>query len=163
MLTPIQTTRNFGLDVWRLPAIELAFSIGMMLGGITIGAWGGFKNKSYTITLATAICGLISMALGLASNFWAYLAFMAICGISMPFFNTPLMTIFQTKVAPDYMGRVFSVLMMSGSVMMPLGMAFFGPMADVVSIDILLVATGIAIFLSSFLLAGSKTIREAGC
>lgn len=162
MLTPIQTTRNFGLDVWRLPAIELAFSLGMMGGGIIITAWGGFKNKAFTITLATAICGLISVALGLASNFWVYLSFMAICGISFPFFNTPLMTIFQTKVDPDYMGRVFSVLTMSGSVMMPLGMAVFGPLADVVSIDILLVITGIVVFLSSFLIIGSKAMREAG-
>ena len=32
-LTPLQVTRSFGDDVWRLSAIEIAFSIGMMAGG----------------------------------------------------------------------------------------------------------------------------------
>lgn len=31
-LTPLQVTRTFGEDVWRLSAIEIAFSIGMMAG-----------------------------------------------------------------------------------------------------------------------------------
>ncbi len=33
-LTPLQVTRSFGDDVWRLTAIEVTFSIGMMLGGV---------------------------------------------------------------------------------------------------------------------------------
>jgi DHA3 family macrolide efflux protein-like MFS transporter len=37
LLTPLQVTRNFGNDVWRLSAIEIIFSIGMMAGGIFIG------------------------------------------------------------------------------------------------------------------------------
>jgi DHA3 family macrolide efflux protein-like MFS transporter len=48
LLTPLQVTRNFGNDVWRLSAIEITFSIGMMAGGIFIGMWGGFKNRIYT-------------------------------------------------------------------------------------------------------------------
>lgn len=32
-LTPLQVTRSFGDDVWRLTAIEIAFSVGMMAGG----------------------------------------------------------------------------------------------------------------------------------
>src|SRR3954447_9899441 len=32
-LTPLQVTRSFGDDVWRLTAIEIAFSVGMMVGG----------------------------------------------------------------------------------------------------------------------------------
>jgi DHA3 family macrolide efflux protein-like MFS transporter len=36
-LTPLQVTRNFGDEVWRLSAMEIIFSIGMMGGGILIG------------------------------------------------------------------------------------------------------------------------------
>lgn len=49
-LTPLQVTRTFGDDVWRLTAIEIAFSVGMMAGGGIIASWGGFKNKVYTMT-----------------------------------------------------------------------------------------------------------------
>lgn len=31
-LTPLQVTRTFGDEVWRLTAIEIAFSVGMMAG-----------------------------------------------------------------------------------------------------------------------------------
>jgi DHA3 family macrolide efflux protein-like MFS transporter len=43
-LTPLQVTRSFGDDVWRLTAIEVTFSIGMMVGGVIMASWGGFKN-----------------------------------------------------------------------------------------------------------------------
>jgi len=45
-LTPLQVARSFGEDVWRLTAIEVAFSGGMMLGGLVMSVWGGFKTGS---------------------------------------------------------------------------------------------------------------------
>ncbi|MFA6506043.1 MAG: MFS transporter, partial [Treponemataceae bacterium] len=42
-LTPLQVTRSFGPEVWRLTAIEIAFSLGMMAGGLLLGIWGGFR------------------------------------------------------------------------------------------------------------------------
>jgi DHA3 family macrolide efflux protein-like MFS transporter len=46
--------------------------------------------------------------------------------------------------------------------MMPLGMIIFGPVADSVSIDVLLIGTGIIITLLAIPLMSSKTLREAG-
>jgi DHA3 family macrolide efflux protein-like MFS transporter len=46
--------------------------------------------------------------------------------------------------------------------MMPLGMLVFGPVSDTVSIDILLVGTGIVEALLAIPLIISKTVREAG-
>jgi DHA3 family macrolide efflux protein-like MFS transporter len=161
-LTPLQATRNFGGDVWRLTAIEMTFSIGMMAGGILIATWGGFKNRTYTMALSCALCGILAAGLGVAPNFWLYLAFMATMGLSFPLWNAPFMVILQTTVEPAFMGRVFSVFGMVSSTMMPLGMLVFGPIADTVSINILLVGTGIVITLLAIPLIISKTLREAG-
>jgi DHA3 family macrolide efflux protein-like MFS transporter len=60
------------------------------------------------------------------------------------------------------MGRVLSVFSMVSSTMMPLGMLVFGPLADTVSINILLVGTGIVVTLLAIPLIISKTLREAG-
>jgi DHA3 family macrolide efflux protein-like MFS transporter len=60
------------------------------------------------------------------------------------------------------MGRVLSVFMMVNSTMMPLGMVVFGPVADVVSINILLVGTGIVVVLLCIPMITSKTLLEAG-
>jgi DHA3 family macrolide efflux protein-like MFS transporter len=161
-LTPLQVTRNFGNDVWRLSAIEITFSIGMMAGGISIGLWGGFKNRIYTMTLSCALCGLLAVGLGLAPNFLLYLVIMAILGLSLPLWNAPSMVLLQTTVEPAFMGRVFSVFTMVSSTMMPLGMVLFGPVADIVSINILLIGTGIIVTLLCIPMMTSKTLLEAG-
>jgi DHA3 family macrolide efflux protein-like MFS transporter len=162
LLTPLQVTRDFGTEVWRLTALEMTFSIGMMLGGILIGLWGGFKNRVYTMTLSFLLYGIGVLGLGLARNFWIYLGIMALIGISMPIFNTPVMVLLQTTVDPAYMGRVFSVIGMVSTSMMPVGMLVFGPIADKVAIDVLLIGTGIALMLLAIPFAANKTLREIG-
>jgi DHA3 family macrolide efflux protein-like MFS transporter len=161
-LTPLQVTRSFGGDVWRLTAIEIAFSIGMMLGGVLIAAWGGFENKTHTMTLSFLIMGACTFALGVIPNFWVYLLFMGLVGVAMPMFNTPSAVLLQEKVSGDYLGRVFSVLGMISSVMMPLGMVIFGPLSDIVEIEWLLMLTGPLICIQGFFLLNNKSLIEAG-
>jgi DHA3 family macrolide efflux protein-like MFS transporter len=161
-LTPLQVTRSFGNDVWRLTAIEMTFSIGMMLGGIFIASWGGFKNKIHTMTLACFMFGACTFALGVIPVFWIYLIFMGLIGVTLPLFNTPSTVLLQEKVEEEFLGRVFGVLGMISSSMMPLGMLFFGPISDIVKIEWLLIGTGLLTFVQGFFLLGSKVLIEAG-
>jgi DHA3 family macrolide efflux protein-like MFS transporter len=160
-LSPLQVTRNFGNDVWRLTAIEIAFSSGMLFGGLLIGFWGGFKNKMYSISLACVIIGAGVFGLGLLSNFWLYCAAWLVIGLIAPLSNVPCTTLLQTKTDPAYLGRVFSVFQMVFSLSMPLAMLVFGPLADVIKIDYMLIGGGIVIFLSSIPYVASKVLREA--
>ena len=162
LLTPLQVIRDFGSEVWRLTAIEITFSVGMMAGGLLIGAWGGFKNRVYTIAFAIALYGLGVIGLGLVNNFFVYIGIFAGIGIAMPLFNTPIVVLFQSKVESAFMGRVFSVFGMASSVLMPLSMLVFGPLSDTIAIDVLLIGTGIAIALLCIPFMASKTLREAG-
>lgn len=161
-LTPLQVTRSFGDDVWRLTAIEITFSIGMMIGGGFMASWGGFKNKIHTMTLAALVMGACTFALGITPNFWIYLVFMGLVGVAMPIFNTPSTVLLQEKVEGDYLGRVFGVLGMISTSMMPLGMLIFGPIADIIEIEWLLIGTGLLMFIQGFFLIGSKVLLEAG-
>ncbi|GHU77626.1 MFS transporter [Clostridia bacterium] len=162
MLTPLQVTRAFGEDVWRLTMIEVLFSAGMALGGIGISVWGGFKNKVYTSITACLMFGITTVLFGIVPNFWIYLGIMLLCGATVPFFNTPVMTIMQTKLEPQLMGRVFSVQMMISGLAMPLGMALFGPLGDIVSIEVLLIITGVLLFGGGLSLLTMKPIIEVG-
>lgn len=161
-LTPLQVTRSFGDDVWRLTAIEIAFSIGMMAGGGLIASWGGFTNKIRTIMLAGLVMGGCTLALGVVPVFWSYLVFMAIFGIAMPMFNTPSMVLLQEKVDENFMGRVFGVLGMISTSMMPIGMLIFGPLADIVRIEWLLAGTGFLLMLLAVLLGRNQVLLAAG-
>jgi DHA3 family macrolide efflux protein-like MFS transporter len=162
LLTPLQVTRQFGADPWRLGALEVAFAVGMMAGGLLIGVWGGLKNRAMTMALACVCYGGGVIGLGLLGNFWVYLAFMAFIGVSMPLFNAPSMAVMQARIDPNFMGRVFSVLMMTGALAMPAGMVLFGPLADVVDIRWLLVVTGVAIMMLAAVFVANRAIREAG-
>jgi DHA3 family macrolide efflux protein-like MFS transporter len=161
-LTPLQVIRSFGDDVWRLTAIEIVFSVGMMLGGIIMASWGGLKNKLHTMVLSTLVMGAGTFALGLTPVFWCYLIFMALVGIAMPVFNTPFTVLLQQKVEADFLGRVFGVLGMISSIMMPIGMLVFGPISDFLRIEWLLIGTGILMIVEAILMLADKVLIEAG-
>jgi MFS transporter, DHA3 family, macrolide efflux protein len=161
-LTPLQVTRSFGNDVWRLTALEITFSMGMMAGGIIMASWGGFKNKVHTMVLSTVGIGVGTFALGIIPVFWIYLIFMALIGGVMPMFNIPATVLLQQKVEGDFLGRVFGVFGMIASSMMPLGMLVFGPIADIIKIEWLLIGTGLLLVIQSFFMLRSKVLIEAG-
>lgn len=161
-LTPLQVTRTFGDDVWRLTAIELAFSIGMMAGGAIIASWGGFRNKVHTMAFASLIMAVCTLALGIAPFFWLYLLFMGIFGIAMPIFNTPTTVLIQERIDESYLGRIFGIFSMISTSMMPIGMLIFGPIADVIAIEWLLIATGLLMIVISLLLSRNKQLVEIG-
>ncbi|MDR0322580.1 MAG: MFS transporter [Treponema sp.] len=162
LLKPLQTARNFGADVWRLSAIEIFFWLGTMSGGILIGIWGGFKNRIYTVSLSIFLSGLLALGLGFAPSFWIYIVIMVLLGLVQPLFGAPIMALLQSSVEPAFMGRVMSVVSMSISIINPLGIAVFGPLADKISINTLLIITGILLSLLCIPMLASKTLREAG-
>lgn len=161
-LTPLQVARSFGDDYWRLTAIEIAFSVGMMAGGAVIASWGGFRNKIYTMAFANLIMGVCTLVLGIVSIFWIYLIVMALFGVAMPMANTPTTVLLQEKVDPNYMGRIFGVFGMISTSMMPIGMLIFGPLADVIEIEWLLIGTGLLIVILAIFFVGNKRLIEAG-
>lgn len=161
-LTPLQVARSFGNEVWRLTATEITFSIGMMIGGITMASWGGFKNKLHTMALSIFVIAICTFALGVIPTFWIYLFFMGLVGVVLPMFNTPFMVMLQQKVEPDFLGRVFGVLSMISSSLMPLAMLVYGPMADFIKIEWLLIGTGLLMLIQSFIMLGNKVLIEAG-
>ncbi|MGI6678324.1 MAG: MFS transporter [Dehalobacterium sp.] len=161
-LTPLQVTRSFGADVWRLTAIEIAFASGMMLGGFVIAYWGGFKNKIHTMTLSCLCMGFFTLSLGIIPYFPLYLLIMGLSGLVMPFFNTPSTVLLQEKVDENFLGRVFGILTMIASSTMPLGMLFFGPLSDMIKIEWILIATGFLMFIQGFFLMRNHVLLEAG-
>ncbi|MDR1748322.1 MAG: MFS transporter [Spirochaetaceae bacterium] len=159
VMIPLQVTRNFGPDLWRLSATEITFFVGMSLGGIAIGIRGGFKSRIKTMATAFLIFGICSVMFGAVSIFWIYLIFMGIAGIILPFFNTPATVLLQERVEESYMGRVFGVLNMIWSISIPLGMVVFGPLADILPINWLFIGSGAVMFALSAFLYCDRTLR----
>lgn len=161
-LTPLQVTRTFGEGAWQLSAIEIGFSAGMFLGGLIIARWGGFKNRIKTLGVTGIALSIFIVALGLPTHFFVYLALMALCGVVMPLFNTPAIVLLQENIDSAFTGRVFSVMSMISSAIMPLSMLFFGPLADAVPIEWLLIITGAVMLVSMFVLMRDKVLLAVG-
>lgn len=158
-LTPLQVARKFGDEIWRLTTIEIAFSSGMIAGGALLAMWGGFKNRIFTVILFCFLDGIASISLGVMPNFWIYIGIMFFAGIFVTHIYAPIKTIIQSNVEEKYMGRTMSVFTMIETSMMPLAMLVFGPIADRVSIDGILIVTGAATICLSFSLLTSKVFR----
>ncbi|HEX3043600.1 MAG TPA: MFS transporter [Bacillota bacterium] len=161
-LTPLQVARSFGSDVWRLTAIEVVFSGGMLLGGGVISIWGGFKNHMVTMIFSALIMGLCTIALGLSEIFWVYLIFTGIFGVAMPFFHTPAAVFIQEHVQENLLGRVFSINTMLFTSIMPLGMLIFGPVAEIARIEWILVITGLLMLVQVIAILRDKKLIRAG-
>jgi|SRR5690554_120687 len=161
-LTPLQVTRTFGNDIWRLTAVEVVFSLGMAAGGGIMASWQGLKNKVYTMILSIFGFGIFTFALGVIPNFWIYLFFMSLVGIALPVFSTPSTVLLQQKVEEEFLGRVFGVYGMISSSMMPLGMLIFGPIADTIQIEWLLIGTGVLFTVEGFFMIANKELIKAG-
>lgn len=143
MLTPLMVVRSFGPEEWKLAANEIAFSVGMMGGGIAMAAWGGFKNRIVTMIVACVSFGVITVCLGLSGNMWVFFGFMLLTGWAIPLFITPSTTLLQERVEPEFQGRVFSIVGIVMAVAAPVGMIVLGPLADIVSVETLLIVSGL--------------------
>lgn len=72
------------------------------------------------------------------------------------------MVLLQETVEPQMQGRVFGLVQIVSSSAVPLGMAIFGPLADVVSVEWLLIITGILMALLGASMLLCRSLREAG-
>lgn len=145
-LTPLMVSRTFGTEVWRLTMSEMTYSFGMIVGGAIIASWGGFKKKLNTTLVAGGFYGIMMIGLGVAPVFIAYLICNMLIGIASPCYNTPITATIQENVAAEMQGRIFSFMQIATSCALPLGMIFFGPLADIINIQNLLIISGILVF-----------------
>lgn len=141
-LTPIMLARSFGGDVWLLTLHEIVWTGGTLAGGAYIAWKGALANKVRVIAYSLAAFGVAFACLGLAPTFAIYLFFMGVSGLVLPFFTTAETVLIQERVEEAMLGRVFSLLHLTALAAMPLAMLGFGPLADAMRIETILVVTG---------------------
>jgi MFS transporter, DHA3 family, macrolide efflux protein len=142
-LSPLMLVRNFGTEVWLLTVLELAFGIGMVLGGVLMATVGSRFSRVRMIIGSSILFGVLAVGLGLSTNLIVFYALFFIIGLAVPAFSTSAMTLLQETVEPERQGRVFGFVGIVMAVAMPLGMVVLGPLADIVSVESLLIITGI--------------------
>lgn len=146
-LSTLYVNRTFGHGVWNLTFNELAWTIGASLGGAYIAAHQKLPDKVRVIAIGMAGSGFAFAAMGVAEPFWLYLVFMFISGIFYPILTASQTIYLQETVAPEMMGRVFSLWQILSTGIYPIAMLGYGPLADVVPIGPIFIVTGLLLII----------------
>ena len=148
-LLPILVTDHFGGGALELAWLQSDWGIGVVLGGITLSVWGGFRRRIATAMLSVALMGIGTTVIGLtpATAFTLAVGAIFLDGFMNPIANGSLMAALQSIVPPQMQGRVFTLVASGAAAMSPLGLAIAGPVADALGVQIWFLIGGIATIL----------------
>lgn len=142
-----------------MTAVELAGFIGIAAGGLLMSIWGGFKSRVTTMSVRLIAFGSLAIGMGLSKQFALYLTLMIIYGVATTMVQTATTTLIQEKAEMSMQGRVFGLFGAMYSGFLPVGMAIFGPMADEISLQWIMIGSGIALIVLSIFVGTNKEMR----
>ena len=148
-LLPLLITKHFGGNEVQLALMNSVMGIGMLLGGLTLSVWGGFKKR-----ILTAFAGMIFSGIGFAvigfvpgDAFPIAVGAFALAAFMLPLVNGPIHAVVQASVAPEMLGRVTSLISMGAQLAMPIGLAIAGPLSDSIGIQTWFIIGGVVMSL----------------
>lgn len=136
-LLPLLVNQYFGGDAAQLGLLEAVFGVGIVVGGVLLSVWGGFRRRVYTLLAGLLILsgGLLALGLTPSTVFAMALGAILLVGFGVPLIDGPLMAIMQASVAPDMQGRVFMLMGSLISLTSPIGLAIAGPVSDTIGLQ----------------------------
>jgi DHA3 family macrolide efflux protein-like MFS transporter len=118
--------------------VSSIISAGMLVGTLVMSTWGGFKRRIYGSYLGESLIGISAFLVGLSSSIPLITAAQILSALALPITNGSAQAIWQTKVAQDVQGRVFSVRRMIAFSIIPLAYLATGPLSEKVFTPLLL-------------------------
>ncbi|MFM8877145.1 MAG: MFS transporter [Anaerolineae bacterium] len=113
-------------------SVQTAGAIAGVAGGVLMSAWGGFKRKVHGVIIGWIITGIGSAIIGIRGGLPVWIIGLAIAAITGPLINASNQAIWQSKVAPDLQGRVFSARRLIAWFTNPISPIIAGTLADYV-------------------------------
>ena len=146
-LFPLLVRTHFMGEAWHNSIVEFVFAGGLVVSSVVMGICGGMKKRFLMASLAIGILGFTSLVSGAlpASAFWVFVVCCFFMGSTGTFINVPLMAYTQETIAPEKMGKVFSLLMTGMTLAMPIGLLVAGPVSEIIGIDRWFLWSGIAL------------------
>jgi MFS family permease len=125
-------------------SVQTAGAVGGIIGGVVMSAWGGFKRRVHGVLAGWMIFGLFFALFGASSNITMWVSFGVLLSMVGPLINTSNQAIWQSKVAPDVQGRVFSARRLIAWFTQPIAPVIAGTLADYVMEPAMSSSTGLA-------------------
>jgi len=152
-LLPLLITSYFKGGALELAWIQSANGLGMILGGLLLGMWGGFKSRVKTAFVALVIAGVSILGFSQTPPDVFPLAVVSIFifGVTNSIANSSFFAALQTLVPPEVQGRVFTLAMAASTIAQPIGLAVAGPVSEILSIRGWFVIGGVSFIVMALL------------
>lgn len=134
-------------------AVEVIFALGTITGGILLSRWGDRLDKIKTINKSIGGMGLGLFITGLlpANGIYFFMALAFGMGVTIPFYYGVLTSLYQSKIAPEFLGRVLTLSSSLSIFAMPLGLILAGSFAEVIGVNRWFFLSGILALLLAFI------------
>lgn len=159
-LFPLMTLEHFAGDTYKMSFIEIAWGVGMLMGGLLMSLPKFNFDKAKLINTSYIVLGSSFLLSGFLppEGFYLFSALSMIGGIAGAIFWGAFTVLLQTSIDPGVLGRVFSI---HGSlIMIPamFSLVATGYIADTIGITNTFILGGAALILigiASFILCGT--------
>lgn len=161
-LNPILVTKHFKGGALELGWLNASWGVGMVVGGLVLGAWGGFRKRAYTMLMGIVGLGvgILMIAIAPANALPLAIAGFFVGAVMNAITNGSAFALLQTVVVPELQGRVFTVVISMAGAISPLSLAVGGPIADRLGVRTLYFIAGFALLLLSVVGSLSSDIRD---
>ena len=136
-LLPLHVQDYFQRGASAYAGLNSALGIGTIVGGITLGLWGGFKRRMMTVMMGILGLGTGLFVMGLLprNGYFISVGLMVLIGFMFVMVSGPLNAAMKEKIPPEMQGRVFTVMSSMVQATVPLGLLIAAPIAELLSIS----------------------------
>ncbi len=163
LLSLLAATRFSG-DEKNFAILAAAMGCGVVVGGILMSTWDGFKRR-----MQTSLCGILGMGtailvIGLTptSTFVVAVGAIFLGGAMMPVCMSPIEALVQNSVEPSIQGRVFMLMQSASTITSPISLALAGLLSDTLSSQSWYIGAGILILLIGLIGFMSPSVLNLG-
>lgn len=164
VLFPLLTTGHYAGGKWEMSLIEIVWGIGMLAGGSLLGAMRMNIAKVILVNAMHIFLGLTFVLSGAFPVSWfiGFVLMTALGGVSMSIFSAAFMTTIQEEVAPELLGRVFSLYFSIALLPSMIGLLFTGIIAEIIGVANAFIISGVVLIVVGILSFGTPALMRLG-
>lgn len=164
IMFPLMTIEHYLGGKWEMGLVEVVWGVGMLLGGATLGLIKVRSSKVVLINAMYLVMGLTFIVSGILNpqQFLWFVVATGIGGISMAIFAACFNTLLQVEVAPEKLGRVFSLYYSVAILPSTIGLLFAGLIAEKIGITTTFILSGTLVVIAGLLSFATRPLTRLG-
>jgi DHA3 family macrolide efflux protein-like MFS transporter len=164
-LFPLITTQHFCGAEYEMSVVEIAWGVGMLLGGAVLSLkFFNHTNRVKIIAISCFAVGITFLFSGFLQQnmFFVFVALTGISGIAVAFWSSAFTVVLQTNIETEKLGRAFSIYDSLAMLPSMFALVVSGYLAKITGLPLLLIISGFAIAIISIFVMAKPAARKLG-